>query len=281
MAKKKSAFVMAGEQAKEVVREASKTTRSNIIDTGQIIEALNLSEGQTVSLICKVASIKTDTHTTDKTDSKYDEDRAGLPYVNFQFVPTSGPLKGGSIGNFMACYDKKDFEISQSALEWVFREFQGLDYETEGWTLAEIEEHAEEINGASDKPVVSLVMKCNKIKSGKNKGQLAVNCRIGRLIEDGADDEDDQVDQEPEAPAAKPTRGRKAAAKPVEKAEEDDDKPFVPKIGDKVNYTFVDGDDEEELVCTVTKVNPRKKTCDLSDGEYDYDDVKFDEVSPV
>jgi len=297
MAKKKSAFVMAGDQVKDIVKEASKTTRSNMLDASQIIEALNMRKGQTVSLICKVSNIKTGVHTDDPTEDKYDENKAGLPYINFQFVPTSGPLKGGTIGNFMACYDREDMVISKEALEWVFREFQGLDYDTDDWGMEEIEQHAEEVNElpANKKPVVSLAVKCNDIKSGKRKGELVVNVRISRLITDDQDDDDDDDDDDDSVPVkpTKPTKPVKAAAEPVKKtrgakaapskpAVEDDADDYQPAVGDKVLYNYTDDDGEvEELTCTITKVNARKKVCDLNDGEYDYDNIKFDEVTPA
>jgi hypothetical protein len=277
MAKKKSAFVMAGESAKDIVREASKTTRSNLLEAPQIIEAYNLSKGQTISIICKVSAILTNTHTDDPTEQKYKEELAGLPYVNFAFVPTSGPLKGGTIGNFMPCYDRKEHEICVDALEWIFREFQGLDYETEDWGLGDIEAHAAEVT--ENKPTVSLTVKCNDIKSGPRKGELVINCRIGRLITDNATDEEDDDDNDTDSVDAPVAEEKPAPAKRGAKK----DTAYAPSVGDKVSYTFTETEDgePEDLECEVLKVDAKKKTCTLNDGEYDYEEVKFAEVKPV
>lgn len=276
MAKKKSAFVLAGESAKDVIRTASKTQRSSIATNEDIIAAYDLQEGSRVSVICKVTRITADVHDDRR------EELEGLPYVNFGFTPTSGKLKGALITNFMPCYDRKNPQegVSEQAMEWIFREFQGLDMDTDGWSLAEVEAAADE--ATSSRPTIALGISCSKIKSGKNRGALAINVRINRLIEDDEDGED-----EPAKPVSKP---KPSKAEVVSSQEDDEDtedevvetKPYVPAVDDEVTYVYTDEDGSEEtLTCTVTKVNNRAKTCTLSDGEYGYDDIPFAEVTPV
>ena len=275
MAKKKSAFVLAGETNKEAIRTASKTVRSSIATNEDIVAAYELQEGSRVSVICKVVGIKADVH--DRGDFE------GQPYVNFNFSPVAGTLKNSMISNFMPCYDRKNPAegVCESSMEWIFRELQGLGFETEGWTLAEVEEAADEVT--SEKPTVAVGISCAKIKSGKNRGQLAVNVRINRLIEDTDDGDDDT----PEAPVEAP---KSSSRKPVEEtpevdSDDADDAPeaseYVPTVDDKVLYVYKDDGEEEELECTVVKVNVRGKTVNLSDGEYGYEKIPFAEITPV
>lgn len=283
MAKKKSAFVLAGESNKEAIRTASKTVRSSIATNEDIIAAYELQEGSRVSVICKVVGIKADVH--EKGDFE------GQPYVSFNFSPTSGTLKNALISNFMPCYDRKNPAegVSETSMEWIFRELQGLGFETEGWTLTEVEEAAEEVG--AEKPMVALGISCAKIKSGKNRGQLAINVRINRLIKDvdGTDDGDDEdgADEAPEAPVTPPKSSSRKAVQETPEVDSDDadDAPeaseYVPAVDDKVLYVYKDDGEEEELECTVVKVNVRGKTVNLSDGEYGYEKIPFAEVTPV
>ena len=270
MAKKKSAFVLAGESSKDVIRTASKTQRSKLTTNEDIIAAYDLQEGSRVSVICKVTKVTADVHDERKPELE------GLPYVNFGFSPTSGKLKGALITNFMPCYSRKNPEdgISEQAMEWIFKEFQGLDMDTDGWSLADVETAAEEVT--SSRPLVALGISCSKIKSGKSKGSLAINVRINRLIEDDEEGEDAE-----EAPA-KPSKPAKALVVYSQETDEDTEEAYVPAVDDQVTYVYVDGDgNEETLNCRVIKVNVRAKTCDLSDGEYAYDDISFDDVTPI
>jgi len=270
MTKKKSAFVLAGENNKDIIKTASMTKRNSLTTNEDIISAYDLQDGSRVSVICKVTRIVADVHGDDKGPIE------GLPYVSFSFVPTSGNLKGSVISNFMPCYDRRSPEdgVSEKAMEWIFREFQGLGMDTEGWTLVDVESAADVVT--EEQPMVALGINCSKIKSGKSKGNLAINVRINRLIVEGN-----------EAPS--PVKSSKPALgvltpEPVVLDEDSDDEDtvdYIPKVHDEVTYTYEEDDDEEVLQCTITKVNLKSRTCDLSDGEYGYENVPFSEITPI
>jgi hypothetical protein len=277
----KSAFVSNLAKNKKVLAASSKTVRTVLIDDAEIIENYDLRAGDRKTFRVKLVSATCGVHE----DGKYE----GLPYVNFMYsIQANGPLKGGCVGNYIPGFDRKTLEVTEKAMEWIYRELQGFGYDTSSWgdDPEAIEDAIKELS--RDKPSCILLVAVNEIKSGPRQGSLAVNKSLQRVI-DSDDVEDDAEEAEeapaPKKPAGKPAPAPKQAAKKVEpevepeeesevEAEDDNTESEGAEIakGDKVKFTFVDEENEteEEVEGTVEKIN-EDGTYKVNDGTYFYD----------
>ena len=271
---KKSAFVTGLASNKEALKEAAEKERASLVDQSEVQQIFKLNKaGDRVSVICKLVSVKCDTHE--------DGDKKGLPYVNWVFSPLESPGKGMLIGNFQPAYNRKTLVVDGSALGWIFQEFQACGFDTKSWANdpSELESAADELD--QEKPTVMVSIRASEIKSGKRAGSLAINYSISRLVEDvssqettdDSDEEDSLEDEleevmvkEPVKPAQEKTQVSKTKAPKKKKFE----------VGDAIKFNFEDDDGNEEVVsATIESVDGNSIT--VTDGTYSYD-ITTDDV---
>ncbi len=277
---KVSAFVKALKPAQEAVKVASETKRSSFFDNNDLSAMYKLNDGDSASFTADLVSCKADVH--DKGDYQ------GLPYVSFTYNITSGPAKGSMISIFMPLYSRRaedKGEITDDSVKWIMQEFQLFGYETDGWSPADIEGAANELNDSDEKPSVTIRVTATKSKSGKSIGKLMANLRVIKLLSDEevADEEvEDAEEEEVEEDTEEATDSDDEEAEEEEEEETPKAKASAKsstkyKVGD--SCLFTDPGSGDTFTVQVTTINKGKYGIESDD--FVWEDIQEKDLKPA
>lgn len=268
--KGKSDFVKFFNKNKAAAKVASKAKRSALLDNDMLIDMYGLKDGASVIVTAKVKGVTLGTH--DKGDY------SGLGYMSTNLL-LSSKSQSGAYSVFRPLYDRKEKEVTEDSLKWVFFDFQALGYETDGWGIDEIIEAVESLE--KEQPTVKVKISCVKMTRGANIGKLAVNVNIIGLVdkdeeEELEEDTDEVVDEEEdsEEEESEEEEEEEEEVKPASKAKAAKSSTKW-KLNDVCSFT----DDDGTYKVTITEVN-KNGTYTIENDEYKFEDITDSQLSP-
>jgi hypothetical protein len=260
-----SAFVKMLNSNKAVIRQlrqerAQRVTRGDAkrLDDAEICKLFDLSAKDRMTVEAKLISAKIDTHPAD-------HKLAGGVYASFTFIFSHSTEGEIMYSVYIGMYDRqspKDFDPKG------YNRFAGfmekLGYPDGEYSPQELAAKVEELK--ETKPKVKLLFLCNATMAG----QLRLNCFVDSLVSSESPKKAPTAAPEPEevSEVVQPPEAATGASSKV-----------VVKEGDKVLFTFEDGDDSEEVTATVIRLDGDK--VDLDDGRYEYKEIPVARVAKV